>query len=45
MKRPNRSRRAVAIAAPRPAEEGFWLQILAAAAVGLLWFAVAGALR
>jgi hypothetical protein len=45
MKRSNRSRRPAALAVPRPADDGLWVQILAAAAVALLWFAVAGALR
>jgi hypothetical protein len=45
MMRSKPSRRPVALAVPRPADDRFWVQILAAAAVGLLWFAVAGALR
>jgi hypothetical protein len=45
MKHTNRSLRPVTIAVPRPADDRFWVQILAAAAVGLLWFAVAGVLR
>jgi hypothetical protein len=45
MKRPNETPRAVAIAAPRSIETGLWLQFLAAAALAVLSFAVAGALR
>jgi hypothetical protein len=45
MKRPNETTRAVAIAAPRPVETGLWLQLLAAAALAALSFALAGALR
>ena len=45
MKRPNETTRAVAIAAPRPAASGPWLQLLAAAALAALTSALAGALR
>jgi hypothetical protein len=45
MKRTKETTRAVAIAAPRPVEAGLWLQLLAAAALVVLSFAVAGALR
>jgi hypothetical protein len=45
MKRPSETTRAVAIAAPRPVEPGLWLQVLAAAAMVVLSFALAGALR
>ena len=45
MKRPNETTRAVAVAAPRPVETGLWLQLLAAAAMVALSFALAGALR
>jgi hypothetical protein len=45
MKRPNETTRAVAIAAPRSVEPGLWLQLLAAAALVALSFALAGALR
>jgi hypothetical protein len=45
MKRPNETTRAVAISAPRPVEAGLWLQLLAAAALVVLSFAVASALR
>ena len=45
MKRQNETTRAVAIAAPRPVAPGLWLQLLAAAALAALSFALAGALR
>jgi hypothetical protein len=45
MKRQNETTRAVAVAAPRPVEPGLWLQLLAAAALVALSFALAGALR
>jgi hypothetical protein len=45
MKRPNETTRAVAVAVPRSIETGLWLQFLAAAALVVLTFAVAGALR
>jgi hypothetical protein len=45
MKRANETTRAVALAAPRPVEAGLWMQLLAAAALVVLSFAVAGALR
>ena len=45
MKRPNPTRRAVALAVPRLAVTDLWLQLLAAAALVAFAFALAGVLR
>ena len=45
MKRKHQATRAFAVAAPRPSDTGLWLQLLAAATLVTLSFAVAGALR
>ncbi len=45
MKRSHETTRAVAVAAPRPADTGLWLQFLAAATLVALSFAAASALR
>jgi hypothetical protein len=45
MKRTHQTTRAVAVAAPRPADTGLWLQFLAAATLVALSFAAASALR